>query len=244
LILQVALDESGYEASRTDDVFVFAGYIGTEPQWTDFMHKWNDIFIQHPQMRDARTFKKLVRWCGRWSDPRAVELVQAVGTSGLKSVRWRLPYSSYRKVVLNSVYGDKDNLYVFAWFAMVIRLWMEVSIRDRADTFDLIYDENINEEEKVQTGYAELIRLLREKGSRLVSVLPLRPTPRSSRIFWPVRAADALAWNTHRHFMQVGKNKRHSNPLWTALESIPSLMDDTWTATDVHNFLHGRSLLD
>src|SRR5216683_5622466 len=83
LILQVALDESGYEASRTDDVFVFAGYIGTEPQWTDFTHKWADIFIRHPEVRDAPTFKKLVRWCGRWSDPRAVEMIQAIGDSGL-----------------------------------------------------------------------------------------------------------------------------------------------------------------
>jgi hypothetical protein len=107
-------------------------------------------------------------------------------------------------------------------------------------TLDLFYDENIEEEPKIQAGYEDVRRWLANTHPKLLAMLPRRPTPRNDREFWPLRAADALAWNAHRAFTQAQKNKRHSNELWTMLDSGVVTMKETSNAADVREMLVGQ----
>jgi hypothetical protein len=68
-----------------------------------------------------------------------------------------------------------------------------------------------------------------------VETLPRRPTPKNDSDFWPIRAADALAWNTHREFIRQQKGKQFSNPLWNLLKSGVVFFDRTYSADNVRD---------
>jgi hypothetical protein len=167
---QAMLDESGYAASdpnHPNDVFVFAGYVGTVKDWEDFTHAWEPILDAEPELRDARFVKKLVRWQGRWSDPRAVKLMKVVTDNrDLGSIRWRLPYRDYRSVVLTNAMGGDENLYFFAWFGVLLELLGTIRANFPDATLDLFYDQNIEQESKVQAGYEKFHRFLQDKFPR------------------------------------------------------------------------------
>lgn len=239
-VFQAVLDESGYEAADSnyrDDVFVFAGYIGKLVDWAAFTHAWQRIIDTHPELQEVEFVKGLMRWKGRYSDPRAVDLVKSViENNGLASIRWRLPYKEYRKVVVTHALGSNENIYVFAWFAVLMMAIGIISAMPGA-TLDLIYDQNIFEEPKVQTGYERLRKWLEKNYPDVAARVPCRPHPKSDTQFWPLRAADALAWNTHRHYIRTHRRRAFGNPLWRLLDSGPIAMDATWTAEDVRDVL-------
>lgn len=241
---QAILDESGYEADNArylNDVFVFAGYIGKATDWAKFTHDWQLIIEAHPELQDAGFVKALMRWKGRISSPQALSLMKCVvDNTGLGSIRWRLPYSEYRKVVVTHLLGGEENIYIFAWFAVLMQAIAVISMTPNS-TLDLIYDHNIVEEPKVHAAYIKLREFIELEYPDVASRLPYRPQPRSDRDFWPLRAADALAWNTHRHYIRTHIGKRFGNPLWTLLDSGPKALDETWTAEDVRDVLRRPS---
>jgi hypothetical protein len=248
-IFQAVLDESGYGGGAEnfrypDDVFIFAGYIGKVADWETFTHAWDGILTTYPELKDVDFVKGLVRFQGRFSDPRAVELMKAVtDIPGLGSVRWRLPYSAYRSVVLTQLLGGNEAMYFFAWFGVLSQLLATISMIPNAK-LDLFYDENLYEEQGVQLGYERFRDSVAKAKHDWLRMLPLRPVPMNDKDFWPVRAADALAWNTHRHFIRAQKGKQFSNPLWRILDSGPNAIDDTWDAEAVRDVLiPGRDML-
>ena len=102
------------------DVFVFAGYIGKVRDWENFAHRWRAIVADNPKLESANTVKALFRWCGPYSDWRAIRLMSAViSDPHLGSIRLKLPYKEYRSVVLTHLLGGKENLYFFAWSSVL-----------------------------------------------------------------------------------------------------------------------------
>jgi uncharacterized protein DUF3800 len=245
---QAVLDESGYAGGADrrypDDVFVFGGYIGKVIDWEHLTHAWDNILTTHPELKDADFVKALVRWKGRFSDPRAIKLMKAVtDIPGLGSVRWRLPYSAYRSAVLTQMLGGNEAMYFFAWFGILSQLLATISMTPNAK-LDLFYDENLYEEPEIQRGYERFRDSVAKANSSWLRMLPLRPVPKNDKDFLPVRAADALAWNTHRHFIRAQKGKVFSNPLWKLLDAGPNAIDDTWDAEAVRDVLiPGRDML-
>jgi len=213
-VFQASLDETGYQAADPKypkDAFVFAGYVGKEADWGKFIQDWEPKLKNDPYLADAKTLKRLFRRRGRWSDPRSVDLMRMVtSNSGLWSVRWTLPYCEYREGILARAADDGEKgLYFFAWLAVLARLLSEIREVPHA-TLDLFYDENIVEEPKIQSGYEAFYQWLKRNRPEVAAMLPRRPTSRNDRDFWPLRAADALAWNTHRHFIRNAIGKRFS----------------------------------
>lgn len=233
---QAVLDESGYRAAAKSDVFVFGGYVGKSIDWANAGHRWSEILKIHPDLDDADLIKGLVRWQGRYSDPRVVKLMRAVtDCPGLGSIRWKLPYAEYCSGVPAQLSSD-HSLYFFAWFGVLFQLLGAIRYIANA-TIELFYDENIVEEPKVRTGFEELRKWLANNYPEIRAMLPSFPQPRNDQFFWPLCAADALAWNTHRHFVQTRKRRRHSNELWTALDSGPVCLNETWNAEDMRDVL-------
>lgn len=182
---------------------------------------WEPVLKGNPELSDIGKFKALVRWEGSQSDDRIVRLFDSLTSdSAFGSVRWRLPFSEYRTVVLNYAMGEPENIYTFAWFGTLLHLLGAIRHRPNA-TLDLFYDENMGEEPKVQAGYDVFYRWIVEEQPAIAAMLPRRPTPRNDTAVWPLRAADALAWNAHRAFLMDKKGKRFSNPLWRALDGGP-----------------------
>jgi hypothetical protein len=237
---QVVLDESGYKAAdpkHPNDVFVFAGYIGKVADWTSFTRAWQPIFEKYPELHKTKVVKQLMRWTGPYSSPLALALIKSVvENNGLGSIRWRLPYANYRKAVPTQILGGDENIYVFAWF-MVLMLTVGIIARFPDATLDLIYDQNIAEEPKVQSGYMRLRSFIQAEYPDVARRLPYRPRPEDDSGFWPLRAADALAWNTHRHYTQTQRRRRFGNPLWTLLDSGPEALNITFTEQDVRDVL-------
>jgi hypothetical protein len=240
---QAVLDESGYEADDPkypDDLFVFAGYFGKVADWEKFTHDWDAILTTNPELKDADVVKKLFRHRKSKSDARALKLLSAVTDNrDLGAVRWQLPYLEYRKVVVTHILGGDENLYVFAWFGVLLRLIAEIRDLPNA-TLDLIYDENIYEEKKLQVAYGTFYKWLTTNHPDTARILPREPTPRSDKDFWPLRAADAIAWNTHRHYICKQASKPFSNPLSRLLDSGPSAFVETWDAEAVRQVLLNR----
>jgi hypothetical protein len=241
-VFQAVLDESGYEAADPkypDDAFVFAGYMGTASDWADLTHAWKPIIEAHPELENTNVVKRLLRG-GRhhtsWS-PKAIALMKAVvDNKALGSIRWKLPYQEYRKVVVTHSLGGDENIYVFAWFAVLLTSIAAISAIPGA-TLDFIYDQNIHEEPKVQAGYEQLRQFMERDFPEVAAKIPYRPHPMNDNNFWPLRAADGLAWNTHRHYTQTAEGRQFSNPLWRLLDSGVEVMNETWTADDVKDVL-------
>jgi hypothetical protein len=103
-----------------------------------------------------RNSSALMRWKGRTSSPLALPLMKClVDKTGLGSIRLRLPYSEYRQVVVTHALGGDENFYTFAWFAVLMQAIAVISMTPNS-TLDLIYDQNIFEEPKVQAAYITL----------------------------------------------------------------------------------------
>jgi hypothetical protein len=236
-IFQATLDESGYRAADAkypDDAFVFAGYIGKVVDWENLGHVWQLLVVKFPELQDAEFVKALMRWTGPKSDHRAVALMDAVVENrNLGSVRWILPYREFRSALPA---GGDDMLYFFGWFAVLTRLLGLIRLVPRV-TLQLFYDENVHEEKRLQDGYEQFRSFVERKRPDVMSMLPYRPQPKSGRDFWPIRAADALAWNAHRDYIRTAKGKSHSNALWNLLDSGPQAFKDLYTAKDLREVL-------
>jgi len=179
-----------------------------------------------------------MRWQGKKSDPRAVALMKAVAdNNGLGSIRWTLPYGEFRKVVQAREQGRKEHLWFFAFSAVLFQIMGTVLHADPEARFDLIYDQNIQEEPRIQEAYLAYRQIVEKAAPWLAQRMPLRPQPLSDADFWPLRAADGLAWNTHRHYIRAQKEKVFTNPLWQLMDSGPIAFRDAWTGQDVRDVL-------
>ena len=237
-VFQAVVDESGYEAADPrypEDVFVFAGYIGKIADWANFTHAWKPIIEDHPELEDAEVVKKLMRWKGTKSDPRAMSLVTPiVENPRLGSIRWRLPYRALREGAKVAPGGEE--MYFFAWSGVLTHAIATILPIPKA-RLEFIYDQNIHEGPRVQRAYVNYRRALVRTVPELVDRLALHAKALSDKDFWPLRAADGLAWNTHRHWIRARKGKRFANPLWRSMDLGPKAIDEEWNTQDVRDLL-------
>jgi hypothetical protein len=237
-IFQAVVDESGYAAADCrypNDALVFAGYVGKIADWANFTHAWKAIIEDHPELNDTEFVKALMRWKGSKSDPRAMALMNAVVENPrLGSIRWTLPYRALREGA-DRVPGEEE-MYFFAWSGVLTHCVATILPIPNA-RLEFIYDQNIHEESKVQTAYVNYRRAMVRAVPDLADRLARRPQPMNDADFWPLRAADGLAWNTHRHWIRQTKGKQFSNPLWRAMDAGPMAIDETWDAQDVRDIL-------
>jgi hypothetical protein len=172
--------------------------------------------------------KALFRWDGPKSDERTTRLIKAVCASGLKSVRWKIRYEEYL-----SVFPNAEHLWLVGWLGMLSHTIAEFRWIPDAK-LQLYYDQNINEEEKVQSEYRQFYEWALATHTDWCKMLPFRATAENDETFWPLRAADALAWNDHRAYWHEHKKaKRFPNPLWKVLDSGESCFNETWTKDDL-----------
>jgi hypothetical protein len=229
-IIQVSIDESGYRSSLPGDIFLFAGYAGSVACWEEFTHAWHEIVDGDPELENTNTMKKLFRWKGPRSDPRTIRLIDAVNASGLKSARWKIRYDEYLSVIPNT-----EHLYLVGWLGMLSHTIVEFRLIADAQ-LQIYYDQNINEEDKIQSGYRRFYEWAAATHPDWCGMLPFRAIPENDVTFWPLRVADALAQNDHRaYWHERKKRKPFPNPLWKMLNSGEFCFNETWTKEDLLN---------
>ena len=131
-------------------------------------------------------------------------------------------------------------MYFFAWSGVLTHAVATILPIPKA-RLEFIYDQNIDEETKVQNAYINYRRAMARAVPELADRLSLRARPMSDAEFWPLRAADGLAWNTHRHWIRAAKGKQFSNPLWRLMDAGPKIIDEEWTAQDVRDLIGDAS---
>ncbi len=232
-VFQAVVDESGYGAADPNDTFIFAGYIAKVADWENFTHAWDAIFSKHPELGDADYVKQLARWTGSKSDNRMITLMKIItGDPRFGSIRWRLPYAAYRAANVTHVLSGDDALYTVAWLGVLFGSLAAIHGIPNAK-LRFFYDKNIEQEPKVQAGFQELRKWAAKYRPDVLAMLPSRPVPEDDQMFWALRAADALAWNTHRQ----AQHRSFSNPLSRLVECGAVAYDETWTADDVREIL-------
>jgi hypothetical protein len=152
----------------------------------------------------------------------------------LRSIRWRLPYRAVREGASRA--PGEEEMYFFAWSGVLTHAVATV-LPNPNTRLEFIYDENLYEEERVQQAYVNYRRAMIRAVPELVDRLALRARPMSDADFWPLRAADGLAWNTHRRWIQETKGKLFSNPLWRLMDGGPKAIDEEYTADDVRDLI-------
>ncbi|HUY19648.1 MAG TPA: hypothetical protein VMV15_10515 [Candidatus Binataceae bacterium] len=239
MILQVGLDESGYGQTGADEAFVFAGYVGPVTHIEAFTHVWDDILKREPAL-SAKKLKKLVR--SRHSpDPRVKLLVETVRACHLHGVRFKIvqdDHSAMMKMIAPLTVNNprarliSSNPYFFAFMGLLLRLIGEIW-NDPDAKIEVIYDENIQERPKLEQGYA-LFRTFAEKfGPKFLGKLAKDPVPRNDEEFFLLRAADALAWHSHKAHVQTCHGRDYENEIWEALNSVPFFVDEHWKIDDL-----------
>ncbi len=234
-VIQVNLDESGYGQTGPHEAFLFAGYAAPVKYMEDFTHRWDSILREKPAMT-VHELKNRVR-SRQKTDPRVLRMINAIGDSSLRGVRFKIAGDDYQKM-LRVVAADKllpippprlvaDNPYFFAFTALLIHL-VSGAGEDATVKFEIIYDENLTERKKMERGYKLFYDHLRASHPELLRMIAKDPIPRNDEEFSPLQAADALAWHSHRHHVERSNGRKYISEIWGALMKIPFLVDESW----------------
>jgi hypothetical protein len=226
LILQVVFDETGLGQTEPDQAFIFAGFLGSARQWEAFVHAWKPLLEKPPILR-AKGFKNTLR--RKRNNKRMLGFTSVLREcEGLRRVSVTIPNKAYKIAVLDEIPKWQgrldtealellDNPYYFGFYVMMMQVLLPMvqSLGDKAE-LEVIYDENIQEAEKVKSGYREFL-------AQTPEAKQLRREPRSENDdkFMPLLAADLLAWHMRRDFSERQQGREHQDTVWDALDDLP-----------------------
>lgn len=227
MILQLFFDESGYGQTARDEAFIFAGFLGTVRTFETMDDDWRSLLRKRPTLT-ARGFKNLLR--RKRNSPRVTEFVDVLAAcENIHRVSVTIPRVAFEKAVISEIPKWRNRLdaqavalveneYFFGFYTIIsnILLPMVASLKDRG-RLEVIYDEQIQEADKVESGYEEFVKQTPE-----AKQFVRKPRAGSDEDFMPLQAADLLAWHMHREFIKRQHGEQHDDLVWKALTELPS----------------------
>jgi hypothetical protein len=239
-IIQLAVDESGHGQSGHDEAFLFAGYVGSVPDWENFTHGFDALLHESPAMT-PREFKRQVRSPN--PDSRIIRSIDLANECSLRGFRYKINHNVFvalQALVLSTKDRDSYDYFKNSYFIAFAGtlLFLMASVRNKPDyQVELIYDEEMHERRRLERGYREFRKWAGQEHPEILEYIARRPVPRNDLKFWPLLLADALAYHSHKNHVESANGREYTHPLWIALKDIRFVVDDGWSTIDL---LHAR----
>ncbi len=234
---QLVIDESGYGQRGRTETFVFAGFLGSVPEWSAFSRLWTLA------MGDW-TARRLKSQRGSKDNPHILRLVEAIERSRIKRAQLRIPHDDFDLVITQQLpqwisNGELQpdarwklsNPYFFAFFAFLFQTFATLRAHQPDARLEVIYDKNLEHRARLVQGYRDLLASPIQPENR--KFLCREPRPENDDDFMPLQAADLIAWHTHRAYVAEHSGGEHKDVVWAALRALPIAFDETWDSGDL-----------
>lgn len=222
------MTESGYEQNGSEEAFIFAGFVGPLREWEAFAHGWAQR-LNKRRVLSAQGFKTHLRRTP--NSKRIGGFVRVIKKCGkLYRVSVTIPNTAYKTAVLDQIPKWRkrglraellriiDNPYYFGFYAIMMQVLLPmVWLLAENAQLEVIYDENIQEAEKLKASYKDFLATNPE-----AKQLRREPRGETDDQFMPLLAADLLAWHMHRDFVERQLGREYQDTVWTALNELPT----------------------
>jgi hypothetical protein len=219
IVLYCFFDDSGKESDPTHDFVVLAGFFTN--YWELFDTKWLNLLLKYDlpyiHLRDAISVGKKKGWDVQRLNGVLSEFASAIRESNLVGVGVGVHMDAWREVPksLRNRFGDAQ---IFCCSRVIRR------IMDRLETVGLnqekitiVFDQDFEFARRRLRLFEELRKQYEPIRERVVQV-----SFADSRTFYPLQAADMLAWETRRQLVNAAGGKQ-STVRWRELTAaMPS----------------------
>ena len=229
MVLQAVVDDSG---KGEPPVFVMAGFVLAAEEWAAFSDHWQAALnkipkIEYFKMKEA--FRLSDQFCGfsvRDRDRKLQELVSVILHYDPLRISNVIPHEAYRTAFRGKIAKQMDYPYFLSYYGVMGALFRYKHLLERhaGQKVDFVFDEQGKE------GVAPQRVWNFAKESAPAWAKPLigsGPVHRDDKTFLPLQAADLLAWQTRRFFLEQSRGGVYRAPEWQALSAL-RCAEDVW----------------
>jgi hypothetical protein len=223
VVLRAFFDDSGRGKESDSPVFVLAGYAGPVQNFLGFADDWQVIMREEPALaylkgKEANALDRNFKgWTEKQRDEKLEKLIGAIRKHDLIALSLTVTYRDFNRV-LRKPKGLFKNPFGLAFAYVVAWLMNSAQVKPEREEIELIFDQGVITREKtIENAYKGLKWALPKEA---LDLLVGRPRFEDDKRHLPLQAADLLAWNVRRDYVeQLTNGKRWESPTWTALQT-------------------------
>jgi fluoride ion exporter CrcB/FEX len=222
VMLQAFFDDSGRGKESDSPVFVLAGYAGSIATFCSFADDWQAVLREEPTLgyvkgKEANLLSgQFAGWTKEQRDERLARFVGLIRKHDLIALSFGVGYRDFNRI-LREPKGIMKYPYAVAFVNVVAWLMISASKKPEREEIELIFDQGvIGRERAIQAAYEGM------KGSipkHTMDLLVGRPRFEDDKRYLPLQAADLLAWNVRRDYVEQLTKGRWDSPTWTELRT-------------------------
>lgn len=239
-MLQAVVDDSG---KGEPPVFVMAGFVLAAEEWAAFADQWQAVLEKDPKieyfkMREA--FRLIDQFSGfnlRDRDRKLQELVSVILHYDPLTIRSVVPHAAYRTVFRGNIAKQMDYPYFLSYYGIMGALFRYGHLQEwqAGQKVDFIFDEQGKEGVVPQRVWNFAKETAPAWAKPLIGSGPIH---RDDRTFLPLQAADLLAWQVRRFFLEQSRGGVYCAPEWQALSAL-RCAEDVWDEERLNKLYEG-----
>jgi hypothetical protein len=233
-MLQAYIDDSGTGGSRTNPVFVFAGYIAPAERWAAFVKEWDGLLksykLQRFKMSEANW-----RWLSRSNIEPVEQFYRVIERHVSAEARIVVPYNAYDSAMarLSYRFEDKANIYLLAFTHLLNFIAMNRSSLGISGRVDFIFDKGTLRKELIDCDWDLLLSITSEEAREMLGSAPMFVSDDEGL---PLQAADFSAWWTLKGWRDQPSAPPQWRYPWTKKQEIPGF-EASWDEEGLYRFL-------
>jgi Protein of unknown function (DUF3800) len=224
-VLQAFFDDSGRGKLEPKNlVFVLAGYTGSVDAFASFAHKWDDLLKEEPCLeyvkgKEANDLaEQFAGWTCEARDKKIAAFISLIREHELIALSIAMDYRAFNRH-LREPKAPMNYPYGITFAHVVTWLLKSAALKPEPEEIELIFDNGmIGRQRSIDAAY----KGIQEGIPPDVLKYLVRGKPRfeDDKRFMPLQAADLLAWNCRRDYMEQLTNKRRwESPTWNDLRT-------------------------
>jgi hypothetical protein len=196
--LKAFIDDSG--SGGDSPWFVLAGYIGTAAAWDSFDKPWRKVLDGPPKLeyfKHSEVYGSDTQW-GPFTleqrNQRIDDLIKVIGKHARRAIYVRLKQKDYDEVIKPYIPPMWQNAYYFLFIGFLSSATGMEKWAGNSRMIEFFFDSNQQVEKPSKKLYGQVCGLPQFAG--MVEDIHYK----DEKLFWPLQAADLLAWQVRRRF--------------------------------------------
>ena len=223
-MLQAFVDES-----VEDPVFLLGGYIAPAERWKLFSNRWREVLelpprLSYLKMKEAHACRGEFEG---WSEPRRDERLKLLHglidefAAGAFCLAFDFHKFKRAFAALGKLERKELNPYYFACSRLMTSLARSQKSLGLDGPIKFIFDNRMMEKHHVVEAWDWAWKVAKPEPPNLREIIGGAPSFEDDKDFWPLQAADMLAWWMRRRFVALSKGQEPITPPWI-LKDKPS----------------------
>ena len=225
LVIQAYIDDSGVKG--TDPVLVLAGFLSSAEKWAAFFDDWKKQLEAHPSIaylkmnEAARTVPsgEFYGWSEEDIDAKLRGFVSVLKRYAQRAIYVLIDLEAHTELHIE---GPQKDAFYTAATTMLSAVCFDCLDEGIKEEIEIIFDTQVIFGPRLALWYPAIKDALNQSANEdqrdLARVLPPSPLFRDDHTFYPLQAADVLAWLL-RHAFSGNRNRFE----WIAEELMPTI---------------------